>query len=112
MTAARALVLSHVDHAIDAIESADNRAMAADGPVLKTTDELSVQDMRDIYGALKGARVELMSEIDRYWAEGILAECLGVEASIDAASRRVEKLLSLARGLADKEGTDARAGDR
>lgn len=49
-------VVAHLDRAIAIIDTADNRAMAADGPVGHVRDEMSDKEWRDLYVALTSAR--------------------------------------------------------
>lgn len=45
--------------AVRIIETADNRAMAADGPVSRTADEMSDKEWRDLYDGLRAALSKL-----------------------------------------------------
>jgi hypothetical protein len=51
--------LDLLNEAIQIIETADNRAMAADGPVSHVRDEMSDKEWRDLYVALVEAKEEL-----------------------------------------------------
>lgn len=54
-----ATVEALLDRAITIIETADNRAMAADGPVGHVRDEMSDKEWRDLYVSLTKARSAL-----------------------------------------------------
>lgn len=55
-----ARISAHLDRAISIIETADNRAMAVDGPVGHVRDEMSDKEWRDLYKALVAARKALV----------------------------------------------------
>jgi hypothetical protein len=59
ITTPEGIAYFHLQRAMTIIETADNRAMAADGPVGHARDNMSDREWRDLYRSLEKAREAL-----------------------------------------------------